>query len=367
MGGYCPRGGGPVPPGDVMDAVEFVLEREVAPLPLSAGEGRRQLDLGEILGALGVAPSPRPFPLRGDLLWSSQGPPPGAPRAHPGLARPGLRKKLFALPLASQSLALTGKTGGEGEGGVGGALGAIGVSPPVELHPLLLPRRFGAAADEVASTSGRRPKAPGATPPAAVMAHAGGCEGSALSPRSTCAHHHGVFRAVLRSLAGSIFLDNSPGTCDKHGIDRAANIVTSIPFFLLAAETYQRSAAGAGGDDVRARHYALSLASAGCASLAFHSCWGAWRPFFRKVDYFAIAACTTALLRAARPRHLPGAPGAPPLGAGPLLAAQQDHRQRAGEGRGGGDTSAHHPISYSVGHPRRGRRRAATGISRFDI
>ena len=66
-------------------------------------------------------------------------------------------------------------------------------------------------------------------------------------------------------------------------------------------------AAGGRGDH-RARHYALSLGAAGCASLLFHSSWGAWRPFFRKLDYFAIAACTTTLLWASRPKRLPLVP-----------------------------------------------------------
>ena len=56
------------------------------------------------------------------------------------------------------------------------------------------------------------------------------------------------------------------------------------------------------------RVYGCSLVGVGIASLAFHASSGPARPVCRQLDYYAIALSTSAFLRAAAPRGVPGAP-----------------------------------------------------------
>ena len=81
----------------------------------------------------------------------------------------------------------------------------------------------------------------------------------------------------------------------------------------LAAAFITRSRIASGGPVIRrqrqtpeGRLYGASLVGVGAGSLIYHVSSGAWRSFGRKLDYWCIALSSTALLRAVRPRALPG-------------------------------------------------------------
>mmetsp|Transcript_1779 Transcript_1779/g.5168 ORF Transcript_1779/g.5168 Transcript_1779/m.5168 type:complete len:295 (+) Transcript_1779:234-1118(+) len=85
------------------------------------------------------------------------------------------------------------------------------------------------------------------------------------------------------------------GVCDHNEFERWANILTSVPYAAVGFHTFrtQRSAEG--------RLYGASLAAVGAGSGIYHSSRGKYRSLGRKIDYWAIALASAALVRASRP------------------------------------------------------------------
>lgn len=79
---------------------------------------------------------------------------------------------------------------------------------------------------------------------------------------------------------------------DHHIIDRAANILTSIPFILIGIQAPRSKLAK--------RLYADSMIGVGLASVFYHCSKGEARQFFRWGDYAMIATSTVLLSRALR-------------------------------------------------------------------
>ena len=79
--------------------------------------------------------------------------------------------------------------------------------------------------------------------------------------------------------------------CDHNRAERIANLVTTLPYFGLAA----RHALGARTPERRV--YAAAVAGAGAGAALFHALDGPAKPAGRKADYWAIALAATAMGR----------------------------------------------------------------------
>lgn len=87
-----------------------------------------------------------------------------------------------------------------------------------------------------------------------------------------------------------LFVTHSHG--DQHIVNRAANILTSIPFILIGLQVPRKQLAS--------KIYADSVVGVGLASGCYHSSKGDTRRFFRWGDYAMIATSTLFLSRALR-------------------------------------------------------------------
>jgi hypothetical protein len=79
--------------------------------------------------------------------------------------------------------------------------------------------------------------------------------------------------------------------CDHNRAERVANLVTTLPYFGLAARHYSRARTP------ERRLYAACVAGAGAGAAVFHALDGPAKPLGRKADYWAIAAAATAMGR----------------------------------------------------------------------
>ena len=79
--------------------------------------------------------------------------------------------------------------------------------------------------------------------------------------------------------------------CDHNRAERVANLITTVPYFALAA----RHAARARTPERRL--YAAAMAGAGAGATLFHALDGPAKPAGRKADYWAIALAATAMGR----------------------------------------------------------------------
>lgn len=82
------------------------------------------------------------------------------------------------------------------------------------------------------------------------------------------------------------------GVCDHNEFERWANILTSIPYAAVGVQTIRNHKSGGG------RCYGASLVAVAAGSAIYHSSRGKYRSLGRKIDYWAIAVASTALLRA---------------------------------------------------------------------
>lgn len=85
------------------------------------------------------------------------------------------------------------------------------------------------------------------------------------------------------------------GVCDHSDFERKANILTSLPYLAIGLHTLRKRQTPEG------RWYGASLLGVGAGSITYHCSHGRWRALGRKVDYWAISAASTALVRASRP------------------------------------------------------------------
>jgi hypothetical protein len=82
------------------------------------------------------------------------------------------------------------------------------------------------------------------------------------------------------------------GVTDWCPRERAANVVTSAPFFALGAHVLRR------GTTPETKAFGASLLGVGAAAVLYHSSAGPARPHCRQVDYLAISTSAVLLLRA---------------------------------------------------------------------
>eukprot|EP00210_Caulerpa_lentillifera_P002659 g2539.t1 len=90
-----------------------------------------------------------------------------------------------------------------------------------------------------------------------------------------------------------------PGTCDHNETERAANVITSLPFFLVGIQTIRKRKSSAG------KLYGGSIVGVGLASTLFHGSKGRWKELSRKVDYWTCAISATCLSKAIFPKIPP--------------------------------------------------------------
>lgn len=86
------------------------------------------------------------------------------------------------------------------------------------------------------------------------------------------------------------------GVCDHNEFERWANLLTSIPYAALGVQTMRRHKTWEG------RCYGSSLVAVAAGSAIYHSSRGKHRAFGRKIDYWAIAVASAALVRASLPK-----------------------------------------------------------------
>lgn len=87
-----------------------------------------------------------------------------------------------------------------------------------------------------------------------------------------------------------------PGpTTDRNGLERIANVVTSLPYAFVGIHAMQKRRSALG------KLWGASLVSVSAGAAAFHASSGPLRPICRKLDYWLIAASSTILARALFP------------------------------------------------------------------
>lgn len=118
------------------------------------------------------------------------------------------------------------------------------------------------------------------------------------------------YGGILSAVAG-VMSPQGPGCCDLHGPDRAANLVTTIPYALIGLHGMRERKTPEG------RAWGASLVGVAAGSCAFHGSWGRCRPLGRKLDYWLIAASSAMLTRALYPNQ-PAAVTAASLAATPF-------------------------------------------------
>jgi hypothetical protein len=86
-----------------------------------------------------------------------------------------------------------------------------------------------------------------------------------------------------------------PGCCDGNRLERAANVLTSLPYVAVGLRAASRRRTPEG------RTWGLSMAGVGAASMFFHATKGPLKEVGRKLDYWAIAGSSALLCRALKP------------------------------------------------------------------
>eukprot|EP00884_Botryococcus_braunii_P020653 jgi/Botrbrau1/7271/Bobra.0318s0009.1 len=86
-----------------------------------------------------------------------------------------------------------------------------------------------------------------------------------------------------------------PGTCDHSAVERAANLITTIPYFVMGLQTMRERKTS------EAKCWGASLIAVGAGATLFHASTGKLRHWGRKLDYWVIAISTALLQRAVFP------------------------------------------------------------------
>lgn len=104
----------------------------------------------------------------------------------------------------------------------------------------------------------------------------------------------------MMAAVGSFVRPQGPGECCDHNcLERALNVVTSIPFMVVGLATMRRRRTCEG------KVYGASIVGVGVASLTFHSARGRFRSLTRKLDYWTIAVSSALMSRALFPKLSP--------------------------------------------------------------
>lgn len=82
------------------------------------------------------------------------------------------------------------------------------------------------------------------------------------------------------------------GVCDHNEFERWANILTSMPYAAVGMQTIRKQQSSEG------RCFGLSLIAVAAGSTIYHTSRGKYRSLGRKIDYWAIAVASAALVRA---------------------------------------------------------------------
>ena len=104
------------------------------------------------------------------------------------------------------------------------------------------------------------------------------------------------YGGVLSAITGAMS-PHGPGCSDHNGRERAANLLTSLPYAWVGLRGLRARAAPEG------RAWSASLLGVAAGSLAFHASSGRWRCVGRRVDYWMISASSALLTRAIYPRQ----------------------------------------------------------------
>lgn len=140
-----------------------------------------------------------------------------------------------------------------------------------------------------------------------------------------------------------------PGYCDHSSADRAANLVTCLPYCLLAARNVARAR-------TRERKvYAGALCAVSAFSTAYHALEKSHKEAWaRKADYWAIAGAATAMGRMLFPK-----------GDCPGFHEEEEEGEGEGEGEEGARDGASSSSSSPLFPPRRGRTRVSLSLTPF--
>jgi len=104
----------------------------------------------------------------------------------------------------------------------------------------------------------------------------------------------------MMAAVGSFVRPQGPGVCcDKNGLERVLNVITSLPFMAVGLATMRRRRTPEG------KIYGASIVGVGMASMTFHAAKGRFRSFSRKLDYWTIAVSSALMSRALFPNLSP--------------------------------------------------------------
>eukprot|EP01023_Acetabularia_acetabulum_P029259 TRINITY_DN27631_c0_g1_i2.p1 TRINITY_DN27631_c0_g1~~TRINITY_DN27631_c0_g1_i2.p1 ORF type:complete len:304 (-),score=31.28 TRINITY_DN27631_c0_g1_i2:302-1213(-) len=108
---------------------------------------------------------------------------------------------------------------------------------------------------------------------------------------STILTHLGGVLATVSAMVRPV----GPGGCDHNALERSANLITSIPFFVVGSNMIQNRKTSVG------KAFGATICGVGMSSLSFHGSTGCCRPMCRKFDYWMIALSSLCLAKASIP------------------------------------------------------------------
>jgi hypothetical protein len=117
----------------------------------------------------------------------------------------------------------------------------------------------------------------------------GGTAGHLPSPAAQAGQRVGLGSMVLR--VGDMLQPQGEAHGDATLGERAANVLTSLPFLALGWHMHRQRLTPEG------RHHAVSMAAVGVAATLYHASSGAARRLARKADYWTIAYTSSAMVR----------------------------------------------------------------------
>ncbi|KAG2442759.1 hypothetical protein HXX76_002840 [Chlamydomonas incerta] len=91
---------------------------------------------------------------------------------------------------------------------------------------------------------------------------------------------------LIATTAQAALSPRGPGTCDRNMCERCCNVATSTPYIACGCHAlkYRKTASG--------KAWGASVVAAGAASMVFHSSYGSFREWGRRLDFWTIAGAS---------------------------------------------------------------------------
>ncbi len=106
--------------------------------------------------------------------------------------------------------------------------------------------------------------------------------GKVAHPRAlpTTPNHTNTRNTRLDTQLRARFPHAGPGTCDRNMCERCCNVATSTPYIACGCHALKHRKTASG------KAWGASVVAAGAASMVFHSSYGSFREWGRRLDFW---------------------------------------------------------------------------------